>query len=91
MSYSATLFSKDGVSVTVSEAAGVVALTTSVDATLGGGSVAGVLGVKGSISAQVSAQQLIDLGLKLAADKYPAASVVISSVQAVIDAEIAKA
>lgn len=75
--------------VAISEQGGVASVKVSLSEQVGGGSVAGV--VKATVSAEldVSAKQLIDAGLDLAAAKFPAAAAAIEGAKAIIDAEMA--
>lgn len=76
--------------LSVSEQGGEVVLAGSLSASLGGGEAAGVVKVGGSLSISVEAKQLIDLGLDLAAAKYPAVASLIAAAKTAIDAELAK-
>lgn len=76
--------------LTVSESAGAVSLSVSASASAGGGSLAGVASASLSASIQLSAKQLIDLGLDLAAAKFPVAGGLIEAAKAGVDAELAK-
>lgn len=75
----------------LAEEAGVVSLKLSLAESVGGGSVAGV--VKAGLSAEVelSAAQLIDVGLELAKAKFPSVASLIDAAKLAIDAELAKA
>lgn len=77
-------------SLTISEAAGVASVVLALSESIGGGSTAGV--AKGSVSAQVdvSAVQLIDAGLGLAAIKFPSFAAELALLKAAVDAELAK-
>ena len=77
--------------LTISESAGVVSLGVTGSATLGGGEAAGIASASLSASVNMSAKQAIDLGLDLAAAKFPSVAAVIKEAQALIDAEIASA
>ena len=90
MSYSKTLVSSDLGSVCVEESAGVVSLTGSANADLGGGEAAGAVGVKASVALTLSVKQCADLLCGLLAAKIPSLSAEISVLQAAIDAELAK-
>ena len=81
-------YSKQIGPVLISESAGVA--TVSVSETAGGGSVAGFVTASLSAQAQVSAIELVNVGLALAAEKFPAAASLITGVQAIVDAEVAK-
>lgn len=59
-------------------------------ASVGGGSVAGVVKAKASIELDVNALQVINAGLELAKEKFPAASAIIGVLEAAIDAELKK-
>ena len=89
--YTKELLNKDGVSVTVSEEAGVVALTLAVGESLGGGVASGVATVSASMKATISAAQIIDLGFSLAEAKFPSVAALLKEAQALIDAELKNA
>lgn len=90
MSYSKTIAVGSQGSLVITEAEGVATVKFDLSQNAGGGPVAGF--AQGQVSAQVSvsAKELIDAGLALAAAKFPTATVIITEVQAVIDAEISK-
>ena len=75
--------------LTISESAGVVTIALAADASVGGGSVAGVVKASVSAQAQLSAAQLIDAALELAAAKYPSVAIEIQGVKALVVAELA--
>lgn len=77
-------------SLTITEAGGIASVKVSVSESVGGGSVSGVAKAQLSAEVDVSAAMLIDAGLKLAAEKFPSAAIIIASVQAMVDAELAK-
>ena len=83
-------YSKQIGPVLISESAGVATVSVSVSETAGGGSVAGFVTASLSAQAQVSAIELVNAGLALAAEKFPAAASLITGVQAIVDAEVAK-
>lgn len=78
-------------SVTISEDGGTASVKVSLSEQAGGGNVVGF--AKASLSAEldVSAAELVDAGLAIAAAKYPAAAALIDGVKAIIDSEMAKA
>ena len=78
-------------SVTVSEEAGVVSLVGSLDSSVGGGEATGIVTIGASVSVKMSAKQMIDIGLELAATKFPSVASEIALAKAAIDAELAKA
>ncbi len=90
MGFSKTLVSAEGVSVSISESAGVASLSASLSKSAGGGEAAGIVAVSGSLNLSLDAKHLIDLGLELAEAKYPSVASVIALVKAGVDAEIAK-
>ena len=90
MAFTKVLASNEFGSVSVSESGGVASLTANASAKLGGGEAADVVSFTTSNGIQISAKQLIDLGLELAASKYPSVAPEIALVQAGIDAELAK-
>lgn len=75
----------------ISEAGGVATLKATLAQSAGGGSMEGVAKASASIELDVSAKQLIDAGLELAAAKFPMAAAAIEGAKAMIDAELAKA
>lgn len=74
--------------VSIGESAGVVSISVSASHQAGGGSLAGVASASLSATVQLSAKQLIDAGLDLAAAKFPAAASLIAAAKAGIDAEL---
>lgn len=90
MGFSKVLVSGQHGSVSVSEDGGHVVLSGSVSASVGGGEAKGVVGVSGSLALTLEAKQLIDLGLDLAAAKFPGAASLIEAAKAGIDAELAR-
>ena len=90
MGFSKEIVSGDAGSLIISEDSGVAKLALVGSVSLGGGSMAGVVKAKASVEVDVSAQQLIDAGLELAAHKYPAAAPLIEMAKKAIDAELAK-
>jgi hypothetical protein len=77
-------------SLSASESDGVVALTGSLSASLGGGAAAGVVSVSSSNTVQVPLPLLSNLGLDLAAEKLPALASEINALKALLNAEWAK-
>jgi hypothetical protein len=73
-----------------SEAGGIGKLALTAAASVGGGSTAGVVQFKNTTEVDVSAIQLVDAGLKLAAAKLPQFAAEIALIQAAVDAEVAK-
>lgn len=90
MSFSKELVSSDLGSVSVSESAGVVSLVGMAKASLGGGAAAGVASIDAKVAINLEVKHLVDLGLDLAAEKFPAVKSLIDAAKAVIDAELAK-
>ncbi len=88
---SKTLYSGPAGSVSVSESGGVVSLSGSLSASAGGGAAKGVVGISGSLSISLGAGQVCDMGLDIAAAKFPALAAEIALVKAALDAELAKA
>lgn len=89
MSFQKQLFSVGGATGTISESAGNVTLAVTLAENAGGGALAGVATVSGSLSVSFGAKQLIDAGLELAATKFPSVAALIKEAQVLIDAEIA--
>ena len=89
MSYSKQIKVGSLGTLTVTEAAGAVTLSVSLSDALGGGEAAGVAQASVSAQVQLSAKQLIDLGLDFAAAQFPSVAAVVKDVQAAVDAEIA--
>jgi hypothetical protein len=77
--------------IDVSEAAGVVTLKASIAQSVGGGQAAGALKASAIVELDLEVKQLVDLGLELAAAKFPTAAALIAAAQSAIDAELAKA
>lgn len=77
-------------SLTIAESGGVAKLSASIGASLGGGAVAGVLKGSATLELDVGAQQLVDLGLDLAAAKFPSVAPLIAAAKSAIDAQLAK-
>jgi hypothetical protein len=73
----------------VKEEGGIASVKLSLTASIGGGEVAGAL--KGSVSAEVDldAKILIDVGMELAAAKFPAVAGILKGAKAMIDKELA--
>jgi hypothetical protein len=88
---SKTLYSGPHGSVSVSESAGVVSLSGSLSAHAGGGAAKDVLGVSASVTLSLGVEQLCDMGLDIAAAKFPAFAAEIGLVKAALDAELSKA
>lgn len=88
MPFKKQLFSVGGATGTISEAAGNVTLAVTLSESAGGGALAGVASVSGSLSVSFGAKQLIDAGLELAAAKYPSVAALITEAKVLIDAEI---
>jgi hypothetical protein len=84
-------FSKSYGPLVISESAGVVTVALALSESVGGGSVAGSLKASVFASAELSAVQLIDAALSLAAVKYPSVALEIQGVKALVDAELASA
>lgn len=89
MAISKDLVSTPLAKVTVSEAGGAVKLQVELGADLGGGKAAGVLQGKATMELDVEGKQIIDLGLDLAAAKFPAAAAMIEAAKAIIDSQLA--
>lgn len=77
--------------IVLTESAGNVTLSGTLSASLGGGEAQGVVSVSGSIGVTLQASHLIDMGLDLAAAKYPSVASLIAAAKLAIDAELAKA
>jgi hypothetical protein len=76
--------------ITISEEGGVATLKVSLSQSVGGGALKDVAKGSASVEVDMSAKQVIDAGLELAAHKFPAAALVIESAKTIIDAEMAK-
>lgn len=77
--------------ITIQESSGELTLAIDVNASLGGGEAAGVLAASAGVKVKLEAAQAIDLGFAVAKEKFPAIAGLLSSAQAIIDAELAKA
>lgn len=88
MSYSKVIPIGSEGALTLSEAGGVATLEISLAEKAGGGDVAGFLSAVASVGVKISAIQLMDAGLGLAAAKFPSLAAEIALVQAAIDAEV---
>lgn len=83
-------YSKSWGPLSISESGGIATVAVSASASVGGGSVAGVVQASVSASAQISGVELVNAGLAIAASKFPAIAGEIAALQGLIDAEIAK-
>jgi hypothetical protein len=83
-------YSKQIGPLSISESGGIATISVSASASVGGGSVAGVVQASVSASAQVSGVELVNAGLAIAASKFPSLASEIAALQGLIDAEIAK-
>ena len=88
---SKTLYSGPAGSVSVSESGGVVSLSGSLSSSAGGGEAKGVASVYASVTVSIGAEQVLDMGLDIAAAKYPALAAEIALIKAAANAELAKA
>lgn len=77
-------------SISITESGGVATVKVALSQGVGGGSVAGFAKAQVSAEIDVSAIQLIDAGLALLKEKFPAAASIVDGAQAIIDAEVAK-
>lgn len=75
----------------VAEEAGEASIEIALSQALGGGQAAGVVHVQAGAKAVVEVKQIIDLGLDLAAAKFPMAAPLIMAAKAEIDAQLLKA
>lgn len=87
---SKTLYSGPAGSVSVGENGGVVSLAASISLGAGGGAAKGFASLGASVSISLKAEQIADMGLDIAAAKFPALSVEIALVKAALDEELAK-
>jgi hypothetical protein len=78
------------VTVTLQASGGTASLSANASFSAGGGPVAGFLSLSNQTTIAVKDQVLVDAGLAVAAEKFPALAGEIKALQALVDAELAK-